>query len=429
MFHAETLARLTKTSQLRPWPDPFEHDHRLPSPQSVPLPNGNRVVWRIRIHVWYHKLHRTCPCSFLLRCCRGSAAAGSRIPDGVLVYPQGDGDASRYLVHWPDTGFLHGWADRCCCFWDSRPSKCFSAIPRSGLKTITTTTLTIPLQSYGIAGWKWLFIVLAVCGTGLALVALFLLPDYPHSQTGSAMWTMTEDMRKIAAARIAADRVSTSEAKSGVWEGLKMAIFDWKMVLLVALNIGISAAYGFSNFFPSIVRGFGYSNVVSLLLTCPPYIFAAIGSLINAWHSDRTSERGYHFAGPIAVGCIGYIICLSTMNGGARYGASFLYVGGMYTANPLISTWVSSTMGRTPENRAIAVALCNVLGQIGNVIAPYFFRESDNPRYQLAFILMMVCAVVAISATMGLKFHLRYLNKKLYQKSLLQGTVYQPYVT
>jgi sugar phosphate permease len=273
-----------------------------------------------------------------------------------------------------------------------------------------------PLQKYGVAGWKWLFIVLAVCGTGLALIALFLLPDYPHSQTGSAMWTMTEDMRKIAAARIAADRVSTSEAKSGVWEGLKMAIFDWKMVLLVALNIGISAAYGFSNFFPSIVRGFGYSNVVSLLLTCPPYIFAAIGSLINAWHSDRTSERGYH-------------ICLSTMNGGARYGASFLYVGGMYTANPLISTWVSSTMGRTPENRAIAVALCNVLGQIGNVIAPYFFRESDNPRYQLAFILMMVCAVVAISATTGLKFHLKYLNKKLYQKSLLQGTVYQPYVT
>lgn len=240
---------------------------------------------------------------------------------------------------------------------------------------------------------------------------------------------MTEDMRKVAAARIAADRVSTTEAKAGVWEGLKMAVLDWKMVLLVSLNIGISAAYGFSNFFPSIVSQFGYNRVGTLLLTCPPYIFAAIGSLINAWHSDKTGERGYHFAGPIAVGCIGYIICLGTLNGGARYGASFLYVGGMYTANPLISTWVSSTMGRTPENRAIAVALCNVLGQVGNVIAPYFFRESDNPRYQLAFILMMVCAFVAIAATLGLKFHLKWHNKRLYEKSLLQGTVYQPFVT
>lgn len=284
-------------------------------------------------------------------------------------------------------------------------------------------------QAHGLQGWKWLFIVLAVCGAGFAIIAFFLLPDYPHSQSGSAMWSMTEDMRKVAAARIAADRVSTDVAKTGVWAGLKMAILDWKMVLLVSLNIGISAAYGFSNFFPSIVRGFGYSNVVSLLLTCPPYIFAAIGSLINAWHSDKTVERGYHFAGPVAVGCIGYIICLATTNGGARYGASFIYVGGMYTANPLISTWVSSTMGRTPENRAIAVALCNVLGQVGNVIAPYFFVDSDEPRYLLAFILMMVCALIAVAATLTLKFHLKWHNRRLYNKSLQEGTVYQPYVT
>ncbi|KAL1586856.1 hypothetical protein WHR41_04049 [Cladosporium halotolerans] len=284
-------------------------------------------------------------------------------------------------------------------------------------------------QSYGIAGWKWLFIVLAVCGTGLALISLFLLPDYPHSQSGSAMWTMTSDMRRIASARIVADRVSTSAATTGVWAGLKMALFDWKMVLLVTLNIGISAAYGFSNFFPSIVRGFGYSDVVSLLLTCPPYIFAALGSLLNAWHSDRTGERGYHFAGPIAVGCAGYVVCLATLDGGARYGAAFVYVGGMYTANPLISTWVSSTMGRTPENRAVSVALCNVLGQVGNVIAPYFFRDRDEPRYQLAFILMMVCAAVAVTAALTLKFHMKRLNRRLYEKALLEGTVYQPYVT
>jgi hypothetical protein len=42
---------------------------------------------------------------------------------------------------------------------------------------------------------------------------------------------------------------------------------------------------------------------------------------------------------------------------------------------------------------------------------------------------MMVCALVAIAATMSLKSHLRRLNKKLYEKSLIEGTVYQPYVT
>jgi MFS family permease len=135
----------------------------------------------------------------------------------------------------------------------------------------------------GLAGWQWLFIVLAVTGAGLAVIALFVLPDYPHSKTGSATWSMTEDMRIIAAARIAADRVSTTHAKAGVLQGLKMSVFDYKMWLLVSLlesfyvdgqvgmNIGISAAYGFSNFFPSIVRGFGYSNTTTLLLTGMPW--------------------------------------------------------------------------------------------------------------------------------------------------------------
>lgn len=280
----------------------------------------------------------------------------------------------------------------------------------------------------GLAGWQWLFIVLAITGACLAVIVLFLLPDYPHSTTGSPQWSMTEDMRKVAAARIAADRVSTSEAKAGVWQGLKMSVFDWKMWIIVIMNIGISAAYGFSNFFPSIVRGFGYSQTTTLLLTAPPYIFAAIGSLINAWHSDKTKERGYHFAGPIAIGCVGYIICLATQNQGARYGASFLYVGGMYTSNPLISTWTSNTMGRTPEKRAVSVAMVNVLGQIGNIIAPYFFLPSEEPGYRLAFILMMVMAVMAISGAMSLKLYLTRSNKKLYRRALEQGTVYNPYI-
>ncbi|KAI6383317.1 hypothetical protein MCOR25_000237 [Pyricularia grisea] len=283
--------------------------------------------------------------------------------------------------------------------------------------------------SQGLAGWQWLFIVLASTGAGLAMICLFLLPDYPDSETGSASWTMTADMRRVAAARILADRVSTSEAKGGVWQGLKMSVLDYKMWMLVAMNIGISAAYGFSNFFPSIVRGFGYNNTLTLVLTAPPYIFAAIGSLINAWHSDKTKERGYHFAGPIAMGCAGYVICLATSNTNARYAASFIYVGGMYTSNPLISTWTSNTMGRTPEKRAISVAFVNVLGQVGNLIAPYFFDDSDEPRYRMAFILMMVMALIACSSAMGLKFYLTRSNRKLYRRASQEGTVYQPYIT
>lgn len=98
-------------------------------------------------------------------------------------------------------------------------------------------------------------------------------------------------------------------------------------------------------------------------------------------------------------------------------------------SNPLISTWTSNTMGRTPEKRAISVALANVLGQIGNLIAPYFFVESEEPVYRVAFILVMVMAIIAITCAMGLKTYLGRSNKKLYRRAVQDESVYNPYLT
>ncbi|KAM0281440.1 hypothetical protein ACHAQH_003563 [Verticillium albo-atrum] len=40
--------------------------------------------------------------------------------------------------------------------------------------------------SRGMAGWQWLFTILALAGSACAGLALFLLPNYPDSTTGSA---------------------------------------------------------------------------------------------------------------------------------------------------------------------------------------------------------------------------------------------------
>jgi MFS family permease len=88
----------------------------------------------------------------------------------------------------------------------------------------------------GLAGWQWLFILEGAVGAGFAIVAIFVLPDYPDSTTGSAQWSMTEDMRRLAAARMAADRVSEPEAKRSVWGGLKLGLKDYKTYLFVRLH-------------------------------------------------------------------------------------------------------------------------------------------------------------------------------------------------
>jgi MFS family permease len=256
---------------------------------------------------------------------------------------------------------------------------------------------------------------------------------------------MTEDMRKVAVARIIADRVSVAEAKSGVWHGLKLALCDYKLYLMIMCNVFISMAYGLyvnqsphshadsdkpsSNFYPSIVRGFGYSRTITLVMTFPPWFLAAIGSVVLGRSSDKRGERSVHFSVPIAIAMAAYVVCMITVNYKARYAASFFFISCFFSANPIQHTWITGTFGRTPEKRAASLALNIIIGQSGNVIAPYFFDDDDEPRYRLAFILMFLTAGLTICTAMLLKWLLTRENKKLKAVAIRDGTAYQPYVT
>jgi hypothetical protein len=115
------------------------------------------------------------------------------------------------------------------------------------------------------------------------------------------------------------------------------------------------------------------STTITTLLTAPPYFMTA---MFAAWNSDRLKERGWHITGPMIVTVVGYIISVASLSPAARYTASFLYIGGSSSANPLVITWAVSTLGRTPENRAAGTAVVNVMGFIGNLVTPFSFRRA-----------------------------------------------------
>ncbi|KAK1995057.1 MFS general substrate transporter [Colletotrichum falcatum] len=71
----------------------------------------------------------------------------------------------------------------------------------------------------GITGWQWLIVLEAALSGFFALTVYFILPNYPHSKTGGAVWSMTKDMRRIAVALIEADRME-EPTDSTVWQGL-----------------------------------------------------------------------------------------------------------------------------------------------------------------------------------------------------------------
>lgn len=281
----------------------------------------------------------------------------------------------------------------------------------------------------GLAGWKWLFILEGAGSAFFALTAFFVLPNYPHSQNGSAMWSMTEDMRKIAVARILDDRVEKS-SESSVWHGLKLAVTDVKTFIFIFMNIFITSSYGFNNFFPTMVAGFNMgSNTISLLLTAPPYVLGTAVSFFVAWNSDRKRERGFHIIANLCCSITGFIITVATANTAARYASAFLYASGSFSANALVYTWAVSTLGQTPEKRAAGGAIVNICGHIGNVISPYFFPDKDAPRYTMAMILQIVFAGLALTMAGVSKIYLTRQNKKLREAADLLGKDYNPFTT
>ena len=155
------------------------------------------------------------------------------------------------------------------------------------------------------------------------------------------------------------------------------------------------------------------SRTMTLILTAPPYLFGAVVSFVVAYSSDRFNERGYHISAPMAVAIAGFAISAGTLNIPARYFASFLYCAGAFAANATVYSWAAGSLNQTPEKRACATAIINLLSQLGNIWSPYFFPETDGPRYVIAMLLMMAFSVLSIVASLFMKFLLKRENKKL----------------
>ena len=174
------------------------------------------------------------------------------------------------------------------------------------------------------------------------------------------------------------------------------------------------SAYGFNNFFPTIVKGLKLGDdTITLVLTAPPYLLAAVVAFCVAISSDKRKERGYHIAVPMVLSLTGFIISVATVNKAARYVAAFLYIGGCFSSNALVFSRASNTLSQSAEKRACATAIINLLSQLGNIASPYFFPQSDGPRYTMAFLLMMAASVVSMISAMTMKFMLKRANRRL----------------
>ena len=231
----------------------------------------------------------------------------------------------------------------------------------------------------GLRAWRWLFIIEGVITIGIAAVAFFVLPNFPRTTT----W-LTEEERQLAVWRLDEDIGEDDWTSSGAQtfgHGFVLAVKDAKMWVLMVMLFCIVASGSVTNFFPTVVATLGYSSIVSLLLTAPPYVLCVITALLNAWHADRTGERYFHVVIPLCVAVFAFILGAATTSLAPRYVSMMLMVPGVYTGYVVVLAWISNTLPRPPAKRAAALAAINAVSNCSSIYASYMYPESAGPRY------------------------------------------------
>ncbi|PSN60698.1 retrograde regulation protein 2 [Corynespora cassiicola Philippines] len=259
----------------------------------------------------------------------------------------------------------------------------------------------------GYPSWRWIFIIEGALTIVLAFAGYALLPDYPSNtswlsaeETALAQWRLE---RRLDGAK---DEVSDS-----VFVGLKQAVGDPLVYLLVFIQTCAVISMSFTYFFPSIVSTLGYPRVETLLLTAPPYFLAFLYSIGNSWHSGRTGEHCFHIVSACVISACGQIISMTTYNTGARYFAMFLQAMGSFSAFQLILSWVSATIPRPKAKRSVTIAMATAISNATNISSAYLYPAWSAPLYRMGCIVLTVALLCCATASLTLRFLLQKRNQ------------------
>ncbi|WWC91536.1 uncharacterized protein L201_006482 [Kwoniella dendrophila CBS 6074] len=260
----------------------------------------------------------------------------------------------------------------------------------------------------GHAAWRWMFWIEGAATMLIAIAAFFILPDLPTNTKG-----FTEEELEVAQLRLLEDvgEADQDSAEEGAFSGLMMAVKDFKIYLMMFALTAYVVGLSFNAFFPSLTSTLNYGPIETLLMSSPPWVFALLISMLNAWHADRTQEKLWHTIIPQFFGLIGFVICMATHNTAARYIALFLQAQS-YAGFIVFYSWISSSFPRPPAKRAVAIAMINAFSQLGNIAGSYVWKLDSN-GYRNAYGIVTAMFIISILLCFAFRMVLINLNKKL----------------
>jgi MFS family permease len=316
-------------------------------PSNILMHRVGARVWIARIMITWGLLSgafiwvRNVPAFYGLRFVLGLAEAG--FYPGVILY----------LTYW----FPARWRGRAIAVL-------MSAIPISSIlgNPLSGWVMDAMNGLYGVAGWKWMFIVEAAPAV---LVGLLTLGFLDNSIAG-ARW-LDPDEKRVLEAAIVQDRMGQV---SGV-HGIAQAFRDprvWFMCLIYFCFV--LGQYGLNFWMPTLIRTAGVKGATAIgVVSAIPYVVTLVMMNLLGASADRRRERRWHLAVPALIGAAGFVVAPTAPNVGVAIAALSLAAAGAISCAPLF--WSLPTAFLAGAGAAAGIAVVNSVGNLAGFVAPF----------------------------------------------------------
>ncbi|KAI0104518.1 MFS general substrate transporter [Daldinia grandis] len=285
----------------------------------------------------------------------------------------------------------------------------FANILALGLIQISKTNTTYK-------GWRWIYIIEGIITCVAAVIAWFIIVDFPDSHRNKFL---TVEEAAFVKARLAEDRGS-EERQKVTWAIFVETITDWKVwSFSLMYSAGAVGVYAFLFFLPVILRnGMGYSQELAFVLSAPPALFSVVEGMFVSWLADKMRLRGPFVIAQGLVAIVGLCMTGFLKQPVPRYIGTFLGEAGV---NGLVVTtlaWQANNL-RGDAKRACATAVLITLSGLGGI---YSSLRQDAPDYIPGIIAVMAICVAAVVAACISIFLLKWENKRADEgKKIIDG--------
>ncbi len=261
------------------------------------------------------------------------------------------------------------------------------AIPVAGLLGSPISGAILGLDGVlGLGGWQWVFLLEAVPAIVMGLFSLVWLTDRPEHAT----W-LTPDQRTWLAGKLDAERRRATKVRHlSVW---KVMVNRHVLIMALVYSGAAGASSAMALWQPTVIKSFGLTNFETGCLNAVPYAISAVLMIYWGRSSDRSGERVWHNALPLAWLTLAMVGTFWAHSLWTLMPLLTLVLAGTYACKGPF--WALSSEWLAPSVAAAGLAQINALGNLSGFFCNYLIGWIKDSTGSFPLAIMPIAALAA----------------------------------